>query len=309
MPCYYPLDVMYTQGVSGAKGTIKFNASLKDCNMKLPCGQCVGCKERRARDWALRVMHEASLWSDNCFITLTYDDEFVPEDMSLKYSDFQEFMKRLRFHYKGLSADAEGHYPIRFYMAGEYGENFGRPHFHACIFNFQFDDLKFFKKTGSGQVLYRSAKLEELWPFGYSTVGTVTFESAAYVARYINKKVKGSLADDHYAYVMPDTGEVVWREPEFNRMSLKPGIGSAWLDKFKSDVFPRDYVVYKGAKLPVPRYYAKKFECSNPFEWDEVKHERYLVAQKQLDDNTPDRLRVKETVHKARLSRLKRTLT
>jgi hypothetical protein len=277
--------------------------------MQLPCGQCIGCRERRARDWALRCMHEAQLYEKNCFITLTYNDDHLPPGNSLVYDDFQKFMKRLRFLYKGHRPLADGTRPIRFYMAGEYGENFGRPHFHACLFNFDFDDKVLFKKAPSGELLYRSKKLESLWEFGYSSIGDVTFKSAAYVARYINKKITGKMADTHYETIDPETGEIIWRTPEFNKMSLKPGIGADWLKKYQSDVFPHDYVISKGNKLPVPRYYNKIFKCSNPFEWDEVSHERYVNSRKNLDDNTKERLLVKKQVHLAKMSKLKRSLT
>lgn len=311
MPCYHPLSVAYSQAsvVTGKPASIRFNAPLTECNMQLPCGQCIGCRERRARDWAIRCVHEASLYDRNCFVTLTYNDENLPKDNSLHYDHFQKFMKRLRFSYKGHQPVADGTRPIRFYMAGEYGENFGRPHYHACLFNFDFPDKELFRNAPSGELLYRSKILESLWEFGYSSVGAVTFQSAAYVARYINKKITGKLADDHYQWVDPKTGEIFFRTPEFNKMSLKPGIGADWLSKYQTDVFPHDHIISKGAKLPVPRYYNKIFKCSNPFEWDEVSHERYVKSRNNLDDNTKERLLVKKQVHLAKLSRLKRSLT
>lgn len=311
MVCYHPLAVQYCQAspILGTPAKINFNAPLTECNMKLPCGQCIGCRERRARDWAIRCMHEASLYKRNCFITLTYNDSHLPADRSLCYDDFQKFMKRLRKAHKGHQSLADGTYPIRFYMAGEYGENFGRPHYHACIFNFDFEDKVLLRRAPSGELLYRSKMLESLWEFGFSSVGSVTFKSAAYVARYINKKVTGKIAQDHYLYMDPDTGELHDRVPEFNKMSLKPGIGADWLVKYKTDVFPRDYIISDGHKLPVPRYYSKLLKCTNPFEWDEVSHNRYLNSLKSLDDNTPERLLVKKQVHLAKISKLKRSLT
>lgn len=312
MPCYHPLQAYWSKkiGDNGKRQiSFKYTEGYIDLPIQLPCGQCVGCRERRARDWAIRCVHEASLYDRNCFITLTYNDESLPADRSLCYDHFQKFMKRLRFSYKGHRQLADGTFPIRFYMAGEYGENFGRPHYHACLFNFDFEDKVLFRKAPSGELLYRSKQLEELWPYGYSSVGDVTFQSAAYVARYINKKITGDRADDHYSWVDSETGEIFWRVPEFNKMSLKPGIGADWLEKYQSDVFPHDYVISKGRKLPVPRYYSKKFECSNPYEWDEMKRKRMVNARKNVDDNTPERLLVKKQVHLARLSKLKRSLT
>ena len=136
-------------------------------------------------------MHEASLHASNVFITLTYSDEFLPADKSLDYSHFQLFMKRLRKHF-GVG--------IRFYMAGEYGSALGRPHFHAILFNFDFPDKVFHASRGKHRV-FRSASLEMLWPFGFSEIGSVTFQSAAYISRYIMKKVTGHVADDHYEFI------------------------------------------------------------------------------------------------------------
>lgn len=332
MPCYYPIDVEYCPPsiVSGTDGIVRFNAHLEECNLKLPCGQCIGCRDRRARDWALRCMHEASLYSRNCFITLTYNAEHLPvfgesKVPTLFYPDFQQFMKRLLEARKGVDEVKhpkfgqfdkkhnrfypEFYRPIRFYMCGEYGSDFGRPHFHALLFNFDFDDKYVFKRTPAGELIYRSPFLESLWPNGYSSIGELTFNSAAYVARYIDSKVTGDAADDHYAWVDPATGEVFWRQPEFNRMSLKPGLGSGWYDKFSGDVFPHDYVISNGKKLPVPRYYFKLYKCTNPFDSDAVSHERYEKSRLLLDDNSKERLDVRRRVHLIRKSRLKRVLS
>ena len=188
MPCYHPLSAFQC-----VDGSIVFYESKRHDTVKslfLPCGQCVGCRLERSRQWAIRCMHEAQMHEKNCFITLTYDDAHLPGDRSLHYRDFQLFIKRLRKRYPGRR--------IRYYMAGEYGENFGRPHWHACLFGIDFDDKSLWKRTSANSLLYRSADLELLWPFGYSSIGDVTFESAAYVARYIMKKVTGKNADQHY---------------------------------------------------------------------------------------------------------------
>jgi len=201
MACYKPLTAYLTPwqiNNSEAKDSKKVfrRVSFKEdadhsIQVSLPCGQCVGCRLERSRQWAVRCVHESQLHKENCFITLTYAPEHLPQNSSLDYRDFQLFMKRLRKRFTGKS--------IRFYMCGEYGENFGRPHFHACIFGHNFDDLKLWK-TQNDVPLFRSKTLEELWPFGHSSVGTVTFESAAYVARYIMKKVTGDAAAEHYTF-------------------------------------------------------------------------------------------------------------
>jgi hypothetical protein len=194
-------------------------------------------------------------------------------------------------------------------MAGEYGENFGRPHWHACIFGLDFDDKKLWKRTSANSLLYRSENLELLWPFGYSSIGEVTFESAAYVARYIMKKVTGKNAAEHYQEIDPDTGEITNRTPEFTKMSLKPGIGYEWYKQYTSDVYPHDYVVVRGKKVKPPKYYDKKYKIDNPYEFDELLYIREKSAKLNYADNTPERLLVKEQVTKAKLQKLKRNLT
>jgi hypothetical protein len=194
-------------------------------------------------------------------------------------------------------------------MAGEYGENFGRPHFHACIFGHDFYDKKLWKRTPSGSLLYRSEHLETLWPFGYSSVGDVNFESAAYVARYIMKKVTGKKAHEHYEQIDDDSGEIVKRVPEFNKMSLKPGIGAEWYKKFKSDVYPHDYVIVRGKKMKPPKAYDKMYKKDNPYEYDELLYNREKNAKLNPDNHDPKRLDAKRQILESRLSLLKRNLT
>jgi len=270
-------------------------------SLSLPCGQCIGCRLERSRQWAMRCMHEAQLHQHNCFITLTYDDTHLPSDGSLHYKDFQLFIKRLRKKF--------GFNRIRYYMAGEYGENFGRPHFHACIFGHDFYDKKLWKRTSTGSMLYRSQDLETLWPFGYSSIGDVNFESAAYVARYIMKKQTGKNAEHHYSYCDLETGEIINKKPEFNKMSLKPGIGAEWYKKFKSDVYPHDYVVVRGKKMKPPKAYDKMYKNDNPYEYDELLYKREQNAKLNPDNHDPKRLDAKRQILESRLSLLKRTLT
>ena len=305
MPCFSPLQAWRT-----SKGEIVFwRRQDAISEFKLPCGCCEGCLLERSRQWAVRCMHEAQLWEKNCFITLTYEDP--PPWNSLVHSDFQKFMKRLRKRFKGdkeLVDDRTGKssHPIRFYMAGEYGSARGRPHYHACIFNFAFEDLKFLRRTNSGSDLYRSTQLESLWPYGYSSVGDVTFESAAYVARYVMKKQNQDI--DVHAPVDLETGEVIERLPEYNRMSLKPGIGANFVDKYKSDVFPNDYVVVNGHKAKPPRYYFKRLQQQDPDLYEQVEHSRALKGLESCEENTVERLGARQKVLQAKLKQLQRNL-
>lgn len=325
MPCYHPLDVYQPLFVNDRwTRPVEFARPRGDRlgdyhSIKICCGQCIGCRQKRAGAWTIRGVHESTLYEYNAFITLTYRDENLPPGNSLWYPDFQKFMKRFKsaVRYRQGSAAADG---IRFFMCGEYGENFGRPHYHAVIFNYAFADQYVWRRSPAGHMLYRSPFLEELWTEGFAEIGSVTFDSIAYVARYIFKMITGDQAADHYAWCDPETGEIFWRSPEFVQMSRRPGIAKAWFDRYYGDVFPHDIVVMNGGELAVPRYYSDLYErktasvCNvdsrkhfSP-QLDAVKFDRYLNALKNLDDNTPERLSIKKQCHIARLSRLKRTL-
>ncbi|AZL82807.1 replication initiator protein [Apis mellifera associated microvirus 8] len=295
MTCFHPLTAFKT-----GSGDIIFHDRHKNITekLKLPCGQCVGCRLERSRQWAIRCMHEAQMHKDNCFITLTYAPEHLPSDRSLHLDHFQKFMKRLRKKFGS---------GIRFYHCGEYGSTYGRPHYHACIFGFDFADKKLWKIVNNER-LYTSLALEKLWPYGFSTVGTVTFESAAYVARYILKKVNGDAAAKHYERIDPNTGEVFRLKPEYTTMSRRPGIGSTWFDKYHSDVYPHDRVVVRSKCMRPPKFYDTRYEILDPEGFDSVKQNRQLNALKHVDNNTPDRLEVRERVQKIALQRLPRNL-
>ena len=298
MSCYHPISAFQC-----TDGSIVFDERRKhdiSRSLTLPCGQCIGCRLERSRQWAMRCMHEAQLHQNNCFITLTYDNDHLPGDQSLHYPDFQRFLKRLRKSLGGAK--------VRFYMAGEYGEKYHRPHWHACIFGYDFPDKKLFKRTSSGSLIYRSEHLETLWPFGHSSIGDLTFESAAYTARYIMQKQTGKQSTSHYTRIDTETGEINQVKPEFNKMSLKPGIGYEWYKKYTSDVYPNDYVVIRGKKVKPPKFYDKKYKTDYPYEYDELIYKRETSAKLHSEDNTPERLVVKEQVTKAKLQKLKRTL-
>lgn len=317
MPCFHPLSAYKTiipMKKNGAHSIYfrppgGFASNIEPCT--LPCGQCIGCRLERSRQWAIRCMHEAQMHQNNCFITLTFSPEALDKRRhawSLDVRDFQKFMKRLRKKY-GKN--------IRFYHCGEYGEKNGRPHYHACIFGFDFPDKELWKITETGHRLYTSASLEKLWPHGFSTIGDVTFESAAYVARYIMKKINGDMAKSHYAYDLYDeqTGELIIEEtlkPEYTTMSRRPGIGGQWFKNFIDDVYPHDFVVVNGKKMKPPKFYDNQLKLSRPYEFDEIKSirkENMLKKQKEaLDDPDSNTLQDKEAVQLARLKMLPRNL-
>lgn len=273
----------------------------------LPCGTCVGCKLKKSQEWALRCVHEAQMHNANCFITLTYNDENLPSDGSLKHRDFQLFMKRLR---KKCGS-------VRFYQCGEYGEKLGRPHYHALLFGHQFDDMKFWKQTKSGEKIYRSPILEKLWTnpktrrsMGWSSVGSMTYHSAAYVARYTMAKKNGAQAEAHYSRLDTVTGEFhTPLKPEYNTMSRNPGIGSSWFEKYGlTDVYPGDSVTLQNRKMSPPRFYDNKLKNINKDLYDRLKVLRVERAKKHFENNTPARLRVRARIQELKAIRLKREI-
>lgn len=239
-------------------------------------------------------MHEASLHDDNCFITLTYNDEHLPYGGSLVKADFQKFCKRMR---KEVG-------PFRFFHCGEYGEKLSRPHYHACIFGYDFPDREVFSES-EGSCLYTSELLASLWAVGHHLIGDVSFSSAAYVARYVTKKVTGDLADEHYMRV-DSYGEVFRVLPEYVTMSRRPGIGRGWYERFGNEVYPSDEVVVRGKSCRPPRYYDNLKEESEPSVFDVIKRKRILRAMSHREDQTAERLAVREKCASARMRRFKR---
>lgn len=287
--------------------TFKRSLALVDMPVTLPCGQCKGCRLDRSRSWAIRCVHEAQSHKHNSFVTLTFNEENVPEDWSLSVETHQLFMKRMRrmIDY-WRSKEGLEYLKIKFYMCGEYGSQYGRPHYHYLLFGWDFPDKYFWRLNKRGERLYRSPMLERLWPFGYSSIGSVTFESAAYVARYVMKKVTGDSAEEHYQWLDTETGEVFDKVPEFNKMSN--GVGKEWYLKYGGDVYPHDFVVIKDKRFKPPQYYDRMFEVENPEEMKRIKGKRKRGARKNEANSTPERLRVREKVMEARTSTLKREL-
>lgn len=295
MACYHPLNAFRCED-----GSIVFHEKQRfriTGSLSLPCGQCIGCRLERSRQWAMRCLHESSLHQENAFLTLTYDDANMPDHGNLCYRDFQLFMKRLR----------KAGYNARFFMCGEYGEQTKRPHYHAIMFGYMPADCLYYSKTGSDSKIYTSESLNKFWRKGQVYVGDVTFESAAYVARYCLKKVTGQGADAYYKQLDMETGELIDMVPEFAHMSLKPAIGRPWLDKYSADVYPHDYVIIRGQKVKPPRYYDRVFEKGNLDDFDWIRARRELDAEIQLGDNSRARLAVKETVKRASISMLHRS--
>lgn len=293
MACYHPLTAWRTRS-----GEVTFKQGEgKGFSFPLPCGQCIGCRLERSRQWAIRIMHESQMHESSCFLTLTYDNDSCPRDASLNKKHFQDFMKRLRRRVG----------KVRYFHCGEYGDQYNRPHYHACIFGYDFPDKVLWSES-RGNSIFVSNELSHLWQHGFSCIGDLTFESAAYVARYCVKKVTGRNADEHYKRFDSETGEIFWVEPEYVTMSLKPAIGQPWLDKFGSDVFPSDSVVMRGVEMQPPKFYFRKLEKSDPDLYARLRRRRIKRASARLEDRSPERLKVRERVKYAQVKSLKRSL-
>lgn len=298
MACYKPLRAY--RGGSDKKILFKRpDHWVGPPNLNLPCGQCIGCRLKHSENWAIRCMHEASMHDQNAFITLTYSPEHLPRDFSLNKVHFQDFMKRLRYHFDGDT--------LRFFHCGEYGDNLERPHYHACLFGIDFEDRTLLKQTEAGSKIYTSAMLEHIWGMGFCTVGDVTFESAAYVARYVTKKITGDRAIDHYIKTDPRTGEAFDVSPEYVTMSRRPGIAREWWLRYREEVTNGDSVLINGREIKPPRYYDKLFEAHHG-DVESLKKLRVENAKRYAANNTPARLRVREICQNARFNLLKRGL-
>lgn len=335
MPCYRPNTAYRTRKHRDSKTgkwpvTFKLREGFHDLSLSLPCGQCIGCRQEYSRMWAIRCFHEASLYkytnqlgvskSKNSFLTLTYNDKHLPEGGTLIKQAMVKFMKDLRFKFvkknpydkKSERSDYkqwELKNGIRFFLCGEYGEKLSRPHYHVLLFNHVFHDQyewKYDPKTKT--TLTRSPDLEQLWPYGHSLIGEVTFDSAAYVARYITKKYTGENSYEHYQ--LEDSSGIKYDLlPEFTNMSRNPGIGSPWFDVFGTDVYPRDEVVIRnGIICRPPRYYDNKLDKQNPtlFKTIQAKRKAQAIAHQQNTD--PDRLRVQEAIKNKQFNLLVRPI-
>lgn len=302
MPCFSPLYGYRAKKLTAnGKRPIVFDKSLgfTDQQITLPCGRCRGCRLRRSEEWAIRCHCEASLYKENCFLTLTYDEKHLPDNGSINVRAFQLFMKKLRRENPKVQ--------IRFFHCGEYGDKGGRPHYHAVLFNFDFGD-KTESGNSNGHKLYSSKTLDRIWGNGMSNIGDVTFQSAAYVARYIMKKITGPESVEHYETIHSRTGEIIQRNKEYTTMSRGHGIGQKWLYKFHADVYPHDFIVIDGKKRLPPRYFDDLYEKLYPGIFAKVKQKRSIRTPEQILEQDSFRLLAKELIAEAQFKQLKRNL-
>lgn len=247
---------------------------------------------------ALRCHHEMGQYETaSTFATFTYDDAHLPAYGSLVPHHYTDFIKRLR---RSIAPRK-----VRYFQCGEYGDKFERPHHHAILFGYEPPD-EILAGYSNKEPIYSSEFLTERWSHGQVITGRATFQSAAYVARYITKKVNGELAEDHYTRDCPYTGQTYSVVPEYATMSTRPGIGKAHLEQWMSDIFPSDEVIFEGRVHKPPRYYSDHYRSLEPDSWDAIRKKRKQNQVRHKKDQTPERLRQRETVKKAQYAQLKR---
>lgn len=306
MPCYHPLQGWWarSKNASGKRSVVfKRSQGFSDMRMEVACGQCFGCRLERSRQWAVRCEKEAQLHYENCFVTLTYDDAHLPAFRSLRLDDLQRFLKRLR--------ERVAPRRFRFIACGEYGERFKRPHYHLCLFGFDFRSDRVEKRADEFGPVFTSRLLSSVWTLGLSELTTFSFLTAAYTAAYVVKKVTGSRAALEYGERVDEFGEVhAVRVHPFITMSRRPGLGRDWLRSFSSDVFPSDEVLIRkgAASSPAPRAFMRYLEASDPEMFERVKSQRRLKGVKNAWNNTFDRLYVRELVARGKHSLSRRSL-
>ena len=339
MACYYPMDVPYTIGEFDGKKHLNwsllksfkkrsaFEKFKEACERgetdyqitQVPCGKCIGCRLDYSRQWATRCMLEAHEHKDNQFITLTYADEYLTKNpgvdvetgelteiATLMPEELTKFMKDLRRYYKYHY----NHDNIRFYACGEYGSLYQRPHFHIICFNLPVFDKEYLFSNENHDKIYTSEIIGQIWGKGHVTIGDVTWNSAAYTARYVMKKLKGPEAKELYKKM----GKV----PEFVRMSRKEGIARKYYEDNKDKIYENDEIILtnkKGtAQVVKPcKYYDKLYDIDNHEFMEKLKARRADEAKEamrlQLEKtslNLEEYLKVKEANKMAQIKTLTR---
>ena len=261
----------------------------------IPCGNCIGCRLDYSRQWANRCMLERKYHDEAWFVTITYSPEAVPTTYfvddstgeaapiyTLRKRDFQLFMKVLR---------RRTGQKVRYFAAGEYGDKTFRPHYHAIIFGLHLDDLQLseFSPLDGPYKYYKSVTLQKCWDVvdskckegitpltrGNVLVAPCSWETCAYVARYVVKKLKGPEAEFYKLHNI---------EPPFSLMSRKPGIGRQYYDDHPN-LYDVEYINVStpegGRKFRPPKYFDRLREQVDPDAYEQVKAFRRSLVETQ----------------------------
>lgn len=269
MPCRSPVA-----GYKTPDGSVTFGQRKDSLGrfgfLTFRCGVCRDCRLYKAREWAIRAQHEASLHPRNSFLTLTFADD--PGSISKR--DLQLFFKSLR---KVIPV------PVRYFAVGEYGEQFSRPHYHVCLFGYDFPNKKPWRKTPKGSLVYVDETLSKAWPHGWANIGELNANSAGYTARYSLKKISGDAEQMHYTREF--NGTEINVTPEFQLSSKRPAIGLRWIEQYWPEVARNDFVILNGKEAPVPRYYADWIKKHQPEAYEKM-HAKRLAHYKDMEYET-----------------------
>lgn len=283
MPCFHPMRGYRSHTVNeNGKRPIVFKVTdgFYDMPIDVPCGQCIGCRLEYSRQWAMRCIHELKMHEKSCFLTLTYNDENLPLDYYLEKEELQKALKRIRKYIEPLK--------FRYMACGEYGETTKRPHYHVIMYGYEFPDNEHYAHN-DGYDIYTSKILDSLWGKGECKIGTVTFESCCYVARYMLKKQKGQNKRDD-------------GKEEFLLASRKPGLGQKFFEKYYEEIYATDSCVIRNKQMKPPKYYDTKFEEFAEKQLRKIKAER----RKNVCDDPEERQDVKEQIQLLKQQRIKR---
>lgn len=287
MRCIRPIKAGFNQAGDIVYSTTKASPEL--ASFEFECRKCLPCRLNIAREKATRCIHEAQCHEDNIFLTLTYNEESL-KSPRLQYRDFQLFMKRLRDKVynqhiklnterlgqklsKELKKEIRDKTYIPFMVTGEYGDINKRPHWHAIIFNYYPNDSEHKYTTDRGEKVFSSNELSNLWGKGNIEYGSVTMDSAGYVARYAAKKLTHGNDQDHDYH-------------PFHRTSCKRAIGRTWIEKYWKQTFQRGYIVLpNGSKSKIPRYYVdwlKKYRIDDYIDYVNTV-QKEIIEQAELE--------------------------
>lgn len=306
-----------------------FTDKYTDGVVTIPCGNCIGCRIDYSRQWANRCMLELQYHDSAYFVTVTYNEDAVPrvwysdpdtgeaaEALTLRKRDWQLFMKNVRARF------SDDH--IRFFAAGEYGDATFRPHYHAILFGLHLDDLQLYKLSPDGYNYYTSPSLQRCWDVvhskgkegitplasrGYVIIAECNWQTCAYVARYVVKKLKGPLSEFYQMHNI---------EPPFSLMSRKPGLGRQYYDDHP-DLYDFDYINVStpdgGRKFRPPKYFDRLHELDAPELTAEMKEHRRKLAEEQkkarmaqTDLSYSDLLAVEGRVLESKIKSMKRSV-
>lgn len=298
MPCYHPVAAYQK-----APGAVLNFARSAPHNIHVPCGKCLGCKQAAAQAWGIRSLHETARSPYNTFVTLTYNDDHLPESSHIRWRDVQLLLKRLR---KSATSDRnpitrDPHHNIRYLACAEYGPTTQRPHYHLILYNCAFADQ--FKV---GKDLYDSLTLQQLWadqngkPMGAARIAPATYERAVYIGKYT---FKDKTSANWTRWRGQGGGEVnrwgEWRPRPRAWMSLRPAIAKDWIAKYWQDL-EHGYLIHNGNQIAIPRYYRKWVDQNRPYFRALVAESIQRNAEKPTDSRDEARLLDAEKIHQRR---------